>query len=280
MMTVYTMDASSLINEMIAEMESLDNTGMLKQIERWPGKIIEARDEGGFSILHHAVLGCVQGKVAALISYVQELQGATDEQITWWANSRTNNDSFTPLHLASFKGNMDAILVLLEYGSDPQALNAFGLNMIHVAAQGDAAISLYYFKELGVDLNLQDQRGSTPLHWACYSNSEIALSYLLAWNPELNIQDQDGYTPLHLAVKSCDTVESTRPVRFLLIRGADKSIQDNSGQTPIDLVNAGEVATANLASDIKKMLVSSLLFTDTKENQVTNCFILLLLNAY
>ncbi len=77
---------------------------------------------------------------------------------------------------------MDAVLVLIEYGSDPMALNAFGLNMIHVAAQGDAAITLYYFKSI-CDLNLQDLRGSTPLHWACYSNSEIALSYLLAWGP-------------------------------------------------------------------------------------------------
>ena len=53
--------------------------------------------------------------------------------------------------------------------------------MIHVAAQGDAAASLYLFRRLKVEINLQDERGSTPLHWACYSNSEIALSYLLAW---------------------------------------------------------------------------------------------------
>ena len=74
------------------------------------------------------------------------------------------------------------------------------------------------------------------MHWACYSNSEIALSYLLAWGPNLNAQDQDGFTPLHLAVKSVDTVESTRPVRFLLIRGADKFVADNANNTPLDLV--------------------------------------------
>lgn len=61
--------------------------------------------------------------------------------------------------------------------------------MLHVAAQGDAAVSLYLFKELGLDINKKDFRDSTPLHWACYSQSEIALSYLLAWNPKLDIQD-------------------------------------------------------------------------------------------
>lgn len=102
--------------------------------------------------------------------------------------------------------------------------------MLHVAAQGDSASSLYLFKDLKVNINKQDKRGSTPLHWACYSQSEIALSYLLAWGPDLNIKDQEGFTPLHLAVKSVDAIESTRPVRFLLIRGADKTLRDNKGR--------------------------------------------------
>ena len=53
----------------------------------------------------------------------------------------------------------------------------------------------------------------------------------------MNLPDQEGYTPLHLAVKSVDSVESTRPVRFLLIRGADKERKDNQGRMPIDLVS-------------------------------------------
>lgn len=82
---------------------------------------------------------------------------------------------------------MDAIRTLMRIGADKHAENYFGLNMVHVAAQGDQAASLFYFKEQGVDINKQDKRGSTPLHWACYSQSEIALTYLLAWNPKLNV---------------------------------------------------------------------------------------------
>ena len=192
-------------------------------------------------MVHHCVLSCQAGQVAMVIQFTMENQGATSEAIKEWVNSRTGADQFTPLHLASFKGNMDAAKTLIAYGSDPQAINAFGLSMLHVAAQGDAANSCYFFMSQGLDLNVQDHRGSTPLHWACYSKSEIALSYLLAWNPELDLRDNDGYTPLHLAVKSVDEVECTRPVRFLLIRGANKDIRDENQNTPLDLVENGEV---------------------------------------
>ena len=108
-----------------------------------------------------------------------------------------------------------------------------------------------------MDIDQQDKRGSTPLHWACYSSCEVALSYLLAWRPNLNLQDNDGYTPLHLAVKSVDSVESTRPVRFLLIRGANTQIRDNEGRTPGNLVTEDEVQTEHLNRELKRMLVSA-----------------------
>lgn len=83
------------------------------------------------------------------------------------------------------------------------------------------------------------------------------MSYLLAWGPDLNLRDNDGYTPLHLAIKSVDQVESTRPARFLLIRGANKSVRDNNEDTPLDLINKGEVSTQRLANDLKNMLVGA-----------------------
>lgn len=90
------------------------------------------------------------------------------------------------------------------------------------------------FKELGLDLNAVDKRGSTPLLWACYSLSETALSYLLCWNPDLNVQDIEGFTALHLAVRSVEKLGSTRPVRALLIKGANPSIRDINNKLAID----------------------------------------------
>ena len=47
---------------------------------------------------------------------------------------KTFYDQFTALHLASFRGNIDAIEALVSHGADPMAENYFGLNLLHVAA--------------------------------------------------------------------------------------------------------------------------------------------------
>ncbi len=72
-----------------------------------------------------------------------------------------------------------------------------------------------------------DNRGSTPLHWSCYSGCEIASTYLLAFTtiPQMNILDYEGLSPLHLAIKSSLATGSTRIIRHLLLKGADKNLE-------------------------------------------------------
>ncbi len=50
-------------------------------------------------------------------------------------------------------------------------------------------------------------------------------------------KDTEGYSPLHLAVKSVDSLKSTRPVRSLLIRGASREARDKNNRRPIDLID-------------------------------------------
>mmetsp|Transcript_40201 Transcript_40201/g.29649 ORF Transcript_40201/g.29649 Transcript_40201/m.29649 type:complete len:138 (+) Transcript_40201:564-977(+) len=135
--------------------------------------------------------------------------------------------------------------LLIKYGADPYAENQYGLTLMHVAAQGDASASLYFLKQLGLDINRKDLRNSTPLHWACYSDSETSIQYLLAWGPLLDEQDFDGNTPLHLVVKNIDQFRSTRAIRYLLVKGASTLLRDKKGNTVFDLL--GEVRERELA---------------------------------
>lgn len=81
----------------------------------------------------------------------------------------------------------------------------------------------------------------------------MALSYLLAWSPELNKQDIDGNTPLHLAIKYADKAETTRMVRFLLIRGVNTELKNKQGKTPLQIAME-EVTNSRLQADIRNML--------------------------
>ena len=186
--------------------------------------ITDLIDHRGYSALHLAAFKSFDDIASTLIEVAREC--ITASEFRSWLNQKTHDDGFIALHFASFRGNLTMIELLLNAGSDIKARNNFGIDMLHVAAQGDQPLSLLYFKEKGMNIRSGDNRGSTPLHWACYSKSEIALCYLLAWLTSLEDQDVDGFTPLHLAVKSVESLKSTRPVRALLIRGASREARD------------------------------------------------------
>lgn len=106
--------------------------------------------------------------------------------------------------------------------------------MLHVAAQGDRAYSLTYFRMKNVNLSETDGEMSTPLHWACFAGSDTAIYYLLAWGLNVNTPDNLGNTALHLAIKSAENFPNTRAIKELLIKGANKNAKDNFGRIPSD----------------------------------------------
>jgi len=88
----------------------------------------------------------------------------------------------------------------------------------------------------GLDINSTDKRLSTPLHWAAFSGAELTLSYIIAWGGELNTVDTKGLTPLHLACKSHKEIRSTKGIKQLLIKGADRNSMDYQAMRPLDYV--------------------------------------------
>ena len=69
-----------------------------------------------------------------MIEYSLKEQGEDEDILQDWINSKTNKEKFTPLHFASFNGDLKSVQYLIEHGADFKAINAFGLSMLHVAA--------------------------------------------------------------------------------------------------------------------------------------------------
>lgn len=51
-----------------------------------------------------------------------------------WVNAKTNNDDFSALHYAAFRGNIDICKTLIDLGADKNVKNVHGLGLLHIAA--------------------------------------------------------------------------------------------------------------------------------------------------
>eukprot|EP01016_Furgasonia_blochmanni_P046407 TRINITY_DN6681_c0_g1_i3.p1 TRINITY_DN6681_c0_g1~~TRINITY_DN6681_c0_g1_i3.p1 ORF type:complete len:526 (+),score=75.36 TRINITY_DN6681_c0_g1_i3:104-1579(+) len=187
-----------------------------------------------YTLLH---IACLNNKIDIVHFLIDQVKSSSENVLeaqrvlNIWVNQK-NKEGYTPLHYAAYRGNIELVKLLESYGADIEDKNENGLNVIHIASQGDQPVSLAYFRERGFDLNVIDNKGSTALHWAAFLGCENSTNFLTSWKCNPNVKDLNGgCSPLHLAVIS----GNTRVVRRLLIKGANKHLRDKSGKLPVDI---------------------------------------------
>jgi len=184
------------------------------------------RDEDGVSALMRARYQMDRGLVAAVRAHVAELDVfesaafgdldrlsellATDPDLV----NATSGDGFTPLHLAAFFGQTDAVRLLLARGAEPDVRGQgwmTGTALSAAAAGGHTAIVLLLL-EVGVDPNVQQAQGFTPLHAAAQNADLEAVRALLDAGADPAIVTEEGVTAAELAERAGDlvTVETLR----------------------------------------------------------------------
>ena len=167
----------------------------------------------------------------------------------------------TAILYAAYRGNILIIRSLIECGADVNVTSKNGLNVLHMAAQGNNPNIIIYFKiKYNISVLSTDLQGNTPLHWASYNSSEEAINFLLSYMTDINIKNNDGKTPLHIAVFT----EKPSLIKKLIKRGADINIKDKNGKTPYDLaleLTGAESRVTGILMGIKKQknLVEKLL---------------------
>ena len=147
-------------------------------------------------------------------------------------NSKTEVEKLTPLHYASFRGNIPMIKYLIQNSANILDITYNGLNMLHKAAQGNSPGAIVFFnKKYKIDINSVNYEKLNALHFAAISGMDNSVIFLLNMGIDPNIKDQQGNTALHYAVKN----GHTRIIKKLLQNGANSNIVNNNKISPIML---------------------------------------------
>ena len=143
----------------------------------------------------------------------------------------TNKKNRTPLMLACWKRNEDAIHVLLNAGADLNIADASGDTCLHYAARNDCCTDvLQAIISHGGDVNATSKENVTPLIRACVKGNDDAIHVLLNAGADLNIADVDGYTCLHYAARNgC----CTEVLQAIISHGGDVNATSKENVTPL-----------------------------------------------
>jgi len=197
-----------------------------------------ARDVGGFTPLHIAAL---EGSVEAAKALIPHAD----------VNARDKEERM-PLHLALEYNNCDVAMLLLQHGADPNARDGKGRTPLHLASAAGCVEVVKTLLERGANPSIRDKSGRSPLHYAVMSLSKDVVAIVLKDN-DVNAKDVYGETPLMYLLRECARWESRRQqcreiAKLLLEHGADPTIPDARGRTPLDAARLGCSELAELLS--------------------------------
>ena len=150
-----------------------------------------------------------------------------------------DNEGRTPLHMAAQNGHDEVCATLLAaQGVDVHAKDIVEWTPLHNATLNGKSEVVRFLLEKGADATLRDKHGRTPLHFAAQYGHEVLCATLLeAQGVDVNAKDNDEWTPLHLA----SLKGNAEVVRFLLEKGADATLRNIRGSTPLDLTTNREI---------------------------------------
>lgn len=174
---------------------------------------------------HHGDLPIIRARAAADPAAFRQALEARDSQ------------QRTPLHVATFAGRPAVVKALLELGARTDAFENGRYDAVTIAAVADDEATLSVLLEHGASAKLVTSRyDGTALIAAAHLGHDGVVRQLIAAGAPLDHINNLHWTAVIEAVVLGDGgARHQATLQALLAAGADRSITDRNGRTPLDL---------------------------------------------
>ncbi|XP_068812341.1 ankyrin repeat domain-containing protein 27 isoform X5 [Struthio camelus] len=171
----------------------------------------------------------------------------------------SNQDGFTPLHMAALHGHSELVSLLLKNGANISAKNAKHAVPLHLACQKGHFQVVKCLMDYNAKQNKKDMYGNTPLIYACLNGQYETAALLLQHGASVNLSNAKGNTALHEAVIG----KNEGLVELLLRNGAATHIRNERRCTPADCAEPN--------SNIIKLLETAPSYVPSSEEREKDC---------
>jgi len=137
-----------------------------------------------------------------------------------------------PIHLASRMGALEAVAVLLHFdtlrsgGRSTLTLQKDRTVTDRIELRINSSFEFPRNEDMNVNaksyINIRGQNGFTPLHEACATSQWDVVGYLLRHGADINVENDAGDTPLQLAIKIAPTSTNNSPASIKTIKARFK----------------------------------------------------------
>ncbi|NXC61380.1 ASB10 protein, partial [Aleadryas rufinucha] len=180
---------------------------------------------GGKTALHEACAAASTDCVRLLLS-----SGADPEAVS--------EDGYRPLHLCKSSDSIECVRQLLQHGASANSqTEEENDTALHVASRHGLAEHVQLLLQHGAQLEVKNKEGQTPLNAACAQRHQPqdmdryyrVCQLLVESGASINAADRDRQHPLHLACKNANA----RIAELLLARGANVNVMNYGGNTAL-----------------------------------------------
>jgi len=190
-----------------------------------------------------------------------------------------NYNGQMPLHQASGRGLFGIVALLLKFGADVDALDDDSMTPLllvfqynlgdHIRITKTAQVLLKH----GASVHVRNKNGQMPLHLASQCGLSGIVEFLLKFGADVDARDKSNSTPLHFAVSVSSPFQRRfykshhkfpllsrliKTIKLLLEHGANLRLQNNKGETPLQVaLRRGEQEIIDvLVSDYMQVITS------------------------